>query len=107
MSSDPRIRQLKIKTGVVKRLWKEKNMYEKEAIDQERKVKKMESDGKDEYDIKKQKEVLSESQSIIPDCKRRLTTAINELKAMLENENDLSETKEYQEASTVLLETEQ
>ena len=29
-------------------------MYEKEAKDQEEKVKKMESDGKDEYDIRKQ-----------------------------------------------------
>lgn len=29
-------------------------MYEKEAVDQEDKVKRMESEGKDEYDIKKQ-----------------------------------------------------
>ena len=36
--SDPRVRQLTIKTGVVKRLFKEKNMYEKEAKEMEKKV---------------------------------------------------------------------
>ena len=36
-TSDPK-RQLKIKTGVVKRLAKEKKSYEKEALQQEEKV---------------------------------------------------------------------
>ena len=36
------------------RLGKEFKMYEKEARDLAEKVKKMESDGKDEYDIRKQ-----------------------------------------------------
>lgn len=36
------------------RLFKEKQMYEKEVVDQEEKVEKMKVDGKDEYDIKKQ-----------------------------------------------------
>jgi hypothetical protein len=101
MASDPRLRQLKIKTNVVKRyldefqphslhvlairniklhylcsefelyslqilphilrfavnllrIGKEVKMYEKEAKDLEEKVKQMESDGKDEYDIRKQ-----------------------------------------------------
>ena len=36
------------------RIEKEFKMYQKEAKTQEEKVKKMESDGKDEYDIRKQ-----------------------------------------------------
>ncbi len=36
------------------RLTKEKNMYEKEVVDQQAKVEKMKSDKKDEYDIRKQ-----------------------------------------------------
>ncbi len=39
---------------VAYRLYKEKQMYEKEVIDLEAKVEKMKADGKDEYDIKKQ-----------------------------------------------------
>ena len=35
-------------------LAKEKMMYEKEVVEQERKIEKMKAEGKDEYDIKKQ-----------------------------------------------------
>ncbi|XP_070541816.1 tubulin-specific chaperone A-like [Ptychodera flava] len=103
-AADPRIRQIKIKTGVVKRLNKEKAMYEKEVVDQDEKIKKMEADGKDEYDIKKQKEVLQESKQMIPDCKKRLATAHSELTTMVENEKDLAETEEYKAAQEILAE---
>jgi len=36
------------------RLGKEIIMYEQEVVDQSNKIEKMEADGKDEYDIKKQ-----------------------------------------------------
>ncbi|KAJ4445241.1 hypothetical protein ANN_07042 [Periplaneta americana] len=72
-ASDPRIKALRIKTGIVKRLAKEKVMYEKEIEDQ----------GKDEHDIRKQEEVLQESIMMVPDCQRRLVKAYDELK--LEN----------------------
>ena len=45
-AADPRIRQLTIKTGVVKRLYKEKNMYEKESKQMEEKVQQMKANGK-------------------------------------------------------------
>nr|XP_010334309.1 tubulin-specific chaperone A-like [Saimiri boliviensis boliviensis] len=45
--ADPHMRQIKIKTGVVKRLVKEKVIYEKEAKQQEEKIEKI-------RDIKKQ-----------------------------------------------------
>ncbi|KAJ1516361.1 hypothetical protein HMI54_009791 [Coelomomyces lativittatus] len=47
-------RDIKIKTGVVKRLSKELDMYKLEALQQESKIEEMISSGKDEYDIKKQ-----------------------------------------------------
>ncbi|KAM8961168.1 tubulin-specific chaperone A [Pelodytes ibericus] len=100
--ADPRVRQIKIKTGVVKRLAKEKVMYEKEAKQQEEKVEKMKSDGGDEYVIKKQIEVLQESRMMIPDCHRRLEAAHTDLTQLLENEEDLGETQEYKEARLML-----
>jgi len=101
-SPDPRIRQIKIKTGVVKRLTKEKEMYEKEAIQIAGKIEKMKDDGKDEYDIKKQNEVLNESRSMVPDTVRRLKAAYAELDDLLEKEADLAEVEEFSLAKTAL-----
>ncbi|XP_064391261.1 tubulin-specific chaperone A-like [Halichondria panicea] len=96
-------RQLKIKTGVVKRLFKEKQMYEKEVVDQEEKVEKMKVDGKDEYDIKKQGEVLQESRSMVPDCQRRLEAARIDLTRCVESyDEDLKETATYKAAQEIL-----
>lgn len=44
--SDPRIRTLKIKTGVVKRLAKEKITYEKESLQQKERIQKYKDQGK-------------------------------------------------------------
>ncbi len=58
---DPRIKALKIKTGVVKRTGKEKVSYRTEADQQKKKLDQMKADGKDEADIKKMTEVRSHS----------------------------------------------
>jgi tubulin-specific chaperone A len=46
MMSDSRLRILRIKTGVVKRLAKEKITYEKEAAQQQERIKKFKEQGK-------------------------------------------------------------
>ncbi|CAI5787433.1 tubulin-specific chaperone A [Podarcis lilfordi] len=81
--ADPRVRQIKIKTGVVKRLAKEKVMYEKEAKQQEEKIEKMKAEDSENYAIKKQIEVLQESRMMIPDCQRRLEAAHADLAQLL------------------------
>ncbi|KAL9986439.1 hypothetical protein ACROYT_G000590 [Oculina patagonica] len=101
-NSDPK-RQLKIKTGVVKRLAKEKQMYEKEVVDQGAKVEKMKAENKDEYDIRKQIEVLDESKIMIPDCKRRLKTAYDDLtKLVADTTEEFGETEEHKNAKEIL-----
>lgn len=100
--ADPRVRQIKIKTGVVKRLAKEEVLYVKEAKQQEEKIERLKAEGGDEYVIKKQLEVLQESRMMIPDCHRRLATAHMELSQLLEAEADLGELEEYKEARTML-----
>ncbi|KAH0951805.1 hypothetical protein HN011_008589 [Eciton burchellii] len=104
--SDPRIRTLKIKTGVVKRLAKEKVTYEKEAALQRDKIQKLKEQDKDDYDIRKQEDVLQESLMMVPDCQRRLVKAFEELKKILETEQDLKEIEDYIEAEKVLQEAE-
>ncbi|KYM93433.1 PREDICTED: tubulin-specific chaperone A [Cyphomyrmex costatus] len=105
--SDPRIRTLKIKTGVVKRLAKEKVTYEKEAAQQRERIQKLKEQDKDGYDIKKQEEVLQESLMMVPDCQRRLVKAFEELKKILDTEQDLKEVEDYIEAEKVLQEAEE
>ncbi|XP_075582649.1 tubulin-specific chaperone A isoform X1 [Pelecanus crispus] len=61
--ADPRLRQIKIKTGVVRRLAKEKVMYEKEAKQQEEKIEKMKAEACDDYGIKKQERYNTEEAS--------------------------------------------
>ncbi|XP_051170264.1 tubulin-specific chaperone A-like [Leptopilina boulardi] len=100
--SDPRLRTLKIKTGIVKRLAKEKITYEKESEQQRERIQKYKEQGKDGYDIRKQEEVLQESLMMIPDCQRRLAKAYEELKKILETEEDLKEVEVYIEAQKVL-----
>ncbi|XP_013370374.1 PREDICTED: tubulin-specific chaperone A [Chinchilla lanigera] len=100
--ADPRVRQIKIKTGVVKRLVKEKVMYEKEAKQQEEKIEKMKAEDGENYAIKKQAEILQESRMMIPDCQRRLEAAYTDLQQILESEKDLEEAEEYKEARLVL-----
>jgi tubulin-specific chaperone A len=70
--ADPRIRQITIKTGVVKRLTKEKTIYEREAENQKTRIEKLKADEHgDEHMIRKQEEVLQESLMMVPDCQRR------------------------------------
>lgn len=88
--------------GVVKRLVKEKVMYEKEAKQQEEKIEKMKAEDGENYAIKKQAEILQESRMMIPDCQRRLEAAYTDLQQILESEKDLEEAEEYKEARVVL-----
>ncbi|XP_057305547.1 tubulin-specific chaperone A-like [Hydractinia symbiolongicarpus] len=99
---DPKLRNLTIKSGVVKRLSKEKVMYEKEFQQHEEKIETMKKEEKDEYDIKKMIEVKNESAAMIPDCTRRLQKAQDELAALLEEEKSLAETEEYKTAESIL-----
>lgn len=69
--SDPRLRQIKIKTGVLKRLTKEKTVYEKEIDQQKERIERFRGEGKDEHVLKKEEEILQEALMMIPDSHRR------------------------------------
>uniref|UniRef100_A0A3Q3FJA9 Tubulin-specific chaperone A n=1 Tax=Kryptolebias marmoratus TaxID=37003 RepID=A0A3Q3FJA9_KRYMA len=112
--ADQTIRQIKIKTGIVKRLAKEEVAYKTEAKQQEEKIERLKAEGGDDYVIKKQMEVLQESRMMIPDCRRRLAIAHADLlqflsftktlglQVDLESEEELAESEEYKEAKNVL-----
>lgn len=96
--ADPRIKEIRIKTGIVKRVGKEITMYQKEAQQIKDKIKKMQDEGQEVYYIKKQDGLLQETLSVIPDCQKRFDNAYIELKALLEAETELEEDEIYQAA---------
>lgn len=102
--ADPRLRQITIKTGVVKRLAKEKISYEKEAAQQRKRIDRLKGEGADEHVLRKEEECYQESLMMVPDCQRRLVKAFTELDEYLKNELELNETKEYLAAFAVLSE---
>lgn len=77
-------------------------VYEKEAEQQRIRIQKLKDQGGDEYDVRKQEEVLQETLMMVPDCQRRLAKAFDELKAIVHNEPDLYEAEAYTTASTIL-----
>jgi tubulin-specific chaperone A len=65
-------------------VYKELLGYEKELKKQEARIEEMKQDPtKDSHDIKKQVEVLEETQVILPDCRKRLLEAHKKLTEML------------------------
>ncbi|KAG6551164.1 hypothetical protein Mapa_007399 [Marchantia paleacea] len=77
------MKNLKIKTGVCKRVLKELKSYETEVERESTKTQKMKDNNADSHDIKQQENVLSESKMMVPDCRRRLETAVANLEAAL------------------------
>lgn len=100
--ADPRLRQLTIKTGVLKRLTKEKTVYEKEVLQQKSRIERLKGEGKDDHVLRKEDEVLQEAQMMVPDCTRRLNKAFDDLSEYLKNEVELKETKEYLAAEIIV-----
>ncbi|XP_057441072.1 tubulin-folding cofactor A [Lotus japonicus] len=102
------VRSLKIKTSTCKRIVKELHSYEKEVESEAAKTADMKNRGADPYDLKQQENVLAESRMMIPDCRKRLEVALEDLKGILAEmeESDEKECPEVDEAKTTLSEVE-
>jgi tubulin-specific chaperone A len=75
----------------------------KETEENERKLAKMIEDGKDPYDIKKFKEVLGESQMMIPDSQNRHKKSLDELKEFMSlHEEELEDNEWLMSAKTLV-----
>jgi hypothetical protein len=67
---------------------KEQISYGKELESQQKRIDKLIADEADEADVRKQKEVLEETVQMIPDVKRRLAAAVQELSTMVVRKRD-------------------
>ncbi|ESQ51551.1 hypothetical protein EUTSA_v10017954mg, partial [Eutrema salsugineum] len=102
------IRNLKIKTSTCKRIVKELQSYEKEVEREAAKTADMKEKGADPYDLKQQENVLGESRMMIPDCHKRLESALAELKSTLAEleETDEKEGPEVEDAKKTIADME-
>ncbi|KAL0088518.1 tubulin binding cofactor A [Phycomyces blakesleeanus] len=73
------LRELKIKTNVLKRIYRENIGYAQEEQQQLKRIDKLIADGADEADVRKQKEVLEDTLQMIPDVQKRLAKAYADL----------------------------
>ncbi|VDL71976.1 unnamed protein product [Nippostrongylus brasiliensis] len=100
---DPAVlKQIKIQTGVVKRLVKEHACYIKEVEKETQKIDKMKAEAQnedDEYAIKKAGQVLQETRGMISDTARRCATAAGQLRKLIE-EASLEDCQELTDAKT-------
>uniref|UniRef100_A0A915PXL1 Tubulin-specific chaperone A n=1 Tax=Setaria digitata TaxID=48799 RepID=A0A915PXL1_9BILA len=95
------IKDVSIKTGVVKRLVKELCYYEKEEERLAMKLKTLQaSNDVDEHVVKKQAELLQETKLMIPECARRLLNSVENLKKVIEEHAALlQDTPQYSAAT--------
>ena len=98
-------KQLRIKLSSVKRIEKETASYVKEANKQKEKIAKLEAENGEQAYINKQKQVLQETESMIPDCQSRDDTALEDLDLFIEDfaeDEDLKDTEKLKEAQEYL-----
>ncbi|KAI9570190.1 tubulin binding cofactor A [Boletus coccyginus] len=100
-------RQLKIKVGAAKRLFKEHKLYKAEADDRRQKLDRIVAEGGEEWEIKNAKRLFEESGRMIKDTGDRLEKATQELKTLVDSvksKPEFSEDKELLEAEKELTE---
>ncbi|KAI0028584.1 tubulin binding cofactor A-domain-containing protein [Vararia minispora EC-137] len=98
-------RQLKIKTGSVRRLLKENGLYRAEAADNQAKLDKLRADGAEEWDVKNATRLVQESEKMIEDTKGRLGRAVGELRDLVdqvEKQPELAQDEEFLKAKEAL-----
>lgn len=97
---------LKVKAGMVTRIAKELDAYEQEQAREEAKLQQMrEEDSVDASDIKHQQSVTEESCMMMPDTRRRLQKALDDLQALVDEHSSderVSDCEEMANAREVL-----
>nr|CCA24542.1 conserved hypothetical protein [Albugo laibachii Nc14]CCA25969.1 conserved hypothetical protein [Albugo laibachii Nc14] len=101
-------KELKLKVNILRRIKKDLEYYAKEYDMQSARISKMRAEQKDDADIRKQEEVLLETQTMLPDCQARLKEAFISLENVCQsfksdsNEDDESAKAILQEATKLL-----
>lgn len=97
------VKQLKIKAGAVKRTNREYHSYEEELRTERDRLQKLTTSGASDHAVKKQQDVIQESISMLPNTKKRLQDAVDDLQSFLQEQasnTDLTQSDEWRDAQT-------
>lgn len=98
-------KQLKIKTGTLKRQIKDYQSYAKENILVQERLEKMKADDEEEGKIRRAEEVVAETMQMLPICQSKINGAVEDVRNLLdENEpnEELKVMEEWKLAETTL-----
>ncbi|KZV69714.1 tubulin binding cofactor A [Peniophora sp. CONT] len=98
-------KQLRIKTGVAKRLMKEVGMYRKEVEQNQIRLEKLRADGAEDWDVKNAGLLVAESEKMVTDSSDRMGRAVGELRDLVvlaKKHPELSNDEEYLKAEEAL-----
>lgn len=98
-------RQLKIKSGIVRRITREFESYQKEILKDKDRIEKLRDNGGTENDIRKQEEVLQETISMVPNTRKRLQDGLEDLMNFMKENDTVEEiitSEEWTEASVII-----
>ncbi|ORY31442.1 tubulin binding cofactor A [Naematelia encephala] len=104
-SSAQTLRQLTIKTGVVKRLYKEEGSYIAEVKEAEERLNRLKAAGADGADIRNAERVVKDTEQMVPRTRKSLQEALQALEdlvAGLASEAEVTGSKEYETAVAVV-----
>ncbi|KAL7423201.1 hypothetical protein Q5752_002501 [Cryptotrichosporon argae] len=104
-SSAQAVRQLKIKTGVVRRLFKEETSYESEVTANRARLDKLRTEGADGADIRNAERVVADSEQMVPRTRRALEEAVVVLDDLLDGlkpDADVAASAEYTDAFSLV-----
>ncbi|KAI9296546.1 tubulin-specific chaperone A [Neoconidiobolus thromboides FSU 785] len=98
--------ELKIKTNIVKRLFKEEQYYLKEVDMLKAKFEAYKSSPEyDEYEAKQMRGAIEETEQLLPDCNKRLQAASNDLTELIKekyNDPNPQNLEELNEATALI-----
>ena len=77
------MRTLKIKVGAVRRLAKDVTYSVKEAEGERQRLTTLKNNGGDEYEVRAQEKVIADADQMVPDYRKRLAAAIEDLEILV------------------------
>lgn len=98
-------RQLKIKSGIVRRITREFESYQKEIVKDKDRIEKLRDKGADEHEVRKQEEVLQETIAMVPNTRKRLQDGLEDLMNFMKDNDTVEEliaAEEWAEANTIV-----
>ncbi|WOO77698.1 Tubulin-folding cofactor A [Vanrija pseudolonga] len=109
MADAQTLRQLKIKTGVVKRLFKEEALYREEVVAAAAQVDRLKDSGADGADVRNAERVRKDSEQMIPRTRKQLEeglVALQDLVGALHSDAAVAASQEYKDAFSVVQQVE-